>query len=380
MLRLFSSVAGQVWLLVVLVFPSLAFASTPISVTDIAGRTVMVNAPVSRVMLADSRALVALNILNPQTPLKGIIAWDNALQIKVPDLAQAYSVKFPDLNKIPVFANPYMSDFSIEQAVVMKPDLIIFDTGLLSKLTGSGTLSKLEKAGIPVIFIDFRQQPLTNTVASIRLLGKVFGEESNAEKFIDFYQQRLDMIRQRIDKLTPQQRPTVFIERHAGMKGSDSCCNTFGNGNFGEFIQQAGGQNLGSQWFDAMGGEINEEQLIASNPDFYLMTAADWSGGHKGSISIPLGYGGDLQTAQQKLQGLMERRSQKVLRAVKEKKVMAFYHQFYDSPFNIVAVEEMAKFLHPELFVDIDPLADLKMLHKDFSSIDYQGVFWVSPE
>ncbi|WP_159565979.1 ABC transporter substrate-binding protein [Budvicia diplopodorum] len=380
MSRFLTSVAGLLWPLAALIFSSLALAAEPTTVTDIAGRTVTVNAPVSRVMLADSRALVALNILNPQAPLKGIIAWDNAMQIKVPDLAKAYRAKFPEMDQIPVFANPYMSDFSIEQAVVMKPDLIVFDIGLLDKLTGSGTLSNLEKAGIPTIFIDFRQRPLTNTVPSIRLLAKVFGEQSNGEKFIDFYQRRLDMIHQRVSGLSEKQRPTVFIERHAGMKGSDSCCNTFGKGNFGEFIQHAGGKNLGSNWFDAMGGEINEEQLITSNPDFYLMTAANWSGAHKGSISIPLGYSSDLPTAQHKLQGLMDRRSQKVLRAVKQKKVMAFYHQFYDSPFNIAAVEQIAKLLHPDLFGDLDPLADLKMLHEDFSSIDYQGVFWVSPE
>lgn len=54
-------------------FPLNATAE-PITVTDIAGRTVTVNAPVSRIMLADSRVLVALNILHPSEPLKGIAA------------------------------------------------------------------------------------------------------------------------------------------------------------------------------------------------------------------------------------------------------------------------------------------------------------------
>ncbi|QBH95370.1 iron transporter [Limnobaculum zhutongyuii] len=371
------SVLNRLVLLVALTFSFSCFASS-ITVTDIADRQVTLNAPVSRVILADSRALVALNILNPQNPLHGIIAWDNALQVKVPDMAQAYSKKFPAIDKVPVFANPYASDFSVERALKMKPDLVIFDTGLLGKLRDSGTLNQLEKSGVPVIFIDFRQQPLTNTVASIRLLGKVFGEEKNGEKYISFYQQRLSLIQQRIATLAPQQRPTVFIERHAGMTGTESCCHTFGKGNFGEFIQAAGGNNLGSQWFETMGGEINEEQLITSQPRFYLMTAADWSSAHKGSVSIPLGYGADEEISQKMLKGLMERRSQRVLTAVKEGRVMAFYHQFYDSPFNIAAVEAIAKFLHPTLFPDLDPLADLKMMHREFSSLEYQGLFWIN--
>lgn len=50
------------------------FLAQPIVVTDVAGRKVTFAQPVSRERLADVRALMALNILLPQTPLKGIIA------------------------------------------------------------------------------------------------------------------------------------------------------------------------------------------------------------------------------------------------------------------------------------------------------------------
>lgn len=126
----------------------LSFSATaqPVTVTDIAGRTVTVNAPVSRVMLADSRVLVALNILHPAEPLKGIVAWDDALTKKAPDLRIAYEKAFPQLADIPVFPNPYTTDFSVENALTHQPDLVIFDTGLHSKVTESGTLDLLEKA------------------------------------------------------------------------------------------------------------------------------------------------------------------------------------------------------------------------------------------
>ncbi|MCP5821522.1 iron transporter, partial [Klebsiella pneumoniae] len=78
----------------------LSSAAAPVTVTDIAGRTVTVNAPVSRIMLADSRVLVALNILHPSEPLKGIAAWDDALTKKAPDLRIAYEKQFPQLKDI----------------------------------------------------------------------------------------------------------------------------------------------------------------------------------------------------------------------------------------------------------------------------------------
>lgn len=365
------------WLLASLaILMSWSALAAPIVVTDVAGREVTLPQPAAKVMLADARALLALNILHPQTPLKNIIAWDNSLKVKAPDLVEAYAKTFPEINKIPIFENPYVSDFSVEQAVVFRPDLIIFDIGLLEKLKSSGVLGQLEKAGLPVLIIDFRQQPLTNTVPSMRLLGKVFGEEANAESFIQFYQQRLDLVRERVAALKPEQRPSVFIERSAGMKGDD-CCSTFGKGSFGQFIDVAGGNNVGSKLFPAMGGDVNVEQLIASNPDFYLMTGADWSRGHRGTLAVPLGYSTDEATTQARLKHLMNRTGISVLQSVKDKKVMAIYHQFYDTPFNVIAVEAIAKFLHPELFSDLDPLADIKMLHQKYTALDYSGVFWV---
>ncbi len=355
--------------------------AAPITVTDIAGREVTVNAPVSRVMLADSRVLVALNILHPQSPLKGIIAWDDALIKKAPDLSAAYSKKFPELSKIPVFPNPYTTDFSVEKALVAQPDLLIFDIGLQSKLTESGTLSLLEKSGLPVIFIDFRQYPLKNTMPSMTLLGQVFGEPQQAEAFNQFYQQRLDLIRSKVATLDKGQRPSVFIERAAGISGEDYCCKTFGNGNFGEFVEIAGGNNLGSQWFSTgMGGEINEEQLIHSNPDYYLMTAADWDSTRKGSSSVPLGYMGDKAKSQARLTKLMERPKLRSLSAYQNKQVLALYQQYYDTPFNIIAVEAIAKFLHPNLFTELDPQADSDYLHKTFTALEGDGVFWVKAE
>ncbi|MNH37481.1 hypothetical protein D3C79_983910 [compost metagenome] len=118
--------------------------------------------------------------------------------------------------------------------------------------------------------------------------------------------------------------------------------------------------------------------MIASNPDFYLMTGADWSRGHRGTQAVPLGYATDAATTQQKLTVLMNRTGLNVLKAVKEKRVMAIYHQFYDSPLNFIAVEAIAKLLHPDLFKDIDPQADIEMVHQKFTALDYSGVFWVT--
>ncbi|WP_435056188.1 hypothetical protein [Yersinia frederiksenii] len=44
----------------------------------------------------------------------------------------------------------------------------------------------MDKSAIPVLCTDFCQPLLTNIVPSRQLLGKVFGEENNAEDFVQF--------------------------------------------------------------------------------------------------------------------------------------------------------------------------------------------------
>jgi len=71
---------------------------------------------------------------------------------------------------ISVFINPYRSSFNVEQAMTLKPYLTVFDTVILAKLKNEGTLALLEKSGIPFVFIDFRQQPLSQFPGPVALM------------------------------------------------------------------------------------------------------------------------------------------------------------------------------------------------------------------
>lgn len=347
------------------------------TVTDLMNRQVEISTPPHRVMLADARAIEAMSIIFHGDPSASIAAWDDSLKKKSPDIMRAFATNFPALKSIPTFANPYTTTFDVENAVARHTDLVIFDIGLATKLRDEGVTDKLDSLHIPYIFIDFRQKPLQNSGKSIALLGQVFGQQKNAQQFLDFYQQRLDLIHQRVATLTAQQRPTVFIERSAGITG-DFCCSTFGQGSMGEFTEAAGGVNLGGQLFHGMGGDVTLEKIITLNPDYYLLTGADWQGNPKASASVPLGYQLAEAPAKQKLAALMSRTGFGVLKATQQHHVMAIYHQFYDLPSNVVAVEAIAKFIHPQRFRDLDPQADLAMIHQKFMGLKTQGTFWVT--
>ncbi|MBU9810211.1 ABC transporter substrate-binding protein [Rahnella sp. SL6] len=367
---------GKWLLLFSILFWPVSGMAKPVTVTDLAGRNVTLNAPATRIILADSRMLLTMSLLHPGDALKGIVAWDDSLKTRAPDMARYFARQYPRLSDIPVFINPYRSTFSVEQAMTLKPDLVVFDIGILAKLRGEGTLALLEKSGIPVIFIDFRHKPLTNTPVSLRLLGTVTGETQNAERFIQRWNQLLARTQERIAAIPQDQWPGVVFENHAGMSGMN-CCAVFGRDSFGEFIPAAGGRNLIADKVPPQGADISPELLIVARPDIYLMSGADWSQRGRTSLAVPLGYDATRATTLPRLQALMQRPMLSVLPVANGHRVMAIYHQFYDSPFNVVALEAMAKLFHPQSFADVDPQADLEALYRDFVGMPYRGLFFI---
>lgn len=367
------------WLLVIPVLLwSLSGLAQALTVTDLAGRTVTLHAPAQRIILADSRMLLPMLLLHPGEAPKNIVAWDDSLQTRAPDMGRYFTKLFPQLGAIRVFTNPYRSPFSVEQAAPLRPDLVVFDTGILAKLRSEGTLALLEKSGIPVIFIDFRHQPLRNAPASLRLLGAVTGQTQQAERFLQRWNQLLQRTRERVAAIPQDQWPGVVFENHAGMTGMQ-CCAVFGRESFGEFIPAAGGRNLMADKVPARGADISPELLIVARPDVWLLSGADWSQRGGTSQAVPLGYEASRATTLPRLQALMQRPTVSVLPVANSPRVMAIYHQFYDSPFNVIALEAMAKLFHPQAFADIDPQADLEALYRDYAGVPYHGLFFVQP-
>ena len=74
----------------------------------------------------------------------------------------------------------------------------------------------------------------------------------------------------------------------------------------------------------------------------------------------------------------MERSGLSLLRATREKRVIVLYHQFYNSPYSFVAVQAIAKMLHPDRFKDVDPKATWEELHAKFLPVTPSGLFWAT--
>lgn len=358
-------------------FNMAAQAEDMITVTDIAGRVVNVKHGVKRVILGEGRMMYSVGILDKEDPFQRVIGWKDDLIKYDPDAFRKYQAKFPEQTAaIKNFGSPYAGDFSVESAIALNTDLVILNLGNLFKAQETGVLEKLEKAGIPVIFIDFRKRPTQNTVPSFLLMGRVFAKEKIAQEFVDFYIQQMRKVTNVVDGYALEDRPLVFLENAAGYRGPKFCCNTFGGANYGKFIDEAGGINWGSQKFPGFRSDVSFEAILSDNPDIIVGTGANWAEAKPDVLSVLLGYEATSEAVQKTLKVLAERPGWETMKAVQDKRFYSIYHQFYNSPYHFVALQVLAKWFHPDDFADLDPKATFVEVHDRFLAIDYSGEFW----
>ena len=355
--------------------PGLAMADK-VKITDITGREVEVNVPVQRVILGEGRQVYFTAALDTDNPFKRVVGWRDDFKKADLDGYNIYLQKFPNMEKIPTFGGMKDGTFDIEQAVALKPDVIIMNTEAKTATEESGYIEKLAKVGIPLVYIDFREKPMQNTDASMRIIGTLFGKQDRAEAFVKFRQEEISKVTDTLAKAGDIKKPVVFMERAGGY--SDDCCMSFGDENFGKMVELAGGINLAKDIIPGTFGTVNPEQIIASNPDQVIVTGSNWELYVPGGKWIGVGPGADEAEARKKLAALMQRPGFTGVKAVTEGNVHAIWHQFYNSPYQFVAVQQIAKWLHPDLFKDLDPDATFRELHERFLPVAYHPGYFAS--
>ncbi|QFT58885.1 corrinoid ABC transporter substrate-binding protein [Sulfitobacter sp. THAF37] len=355
--------------------PGLVLAD-PVTVTDIAGREVTLPEPADRVILGEGRQIFFAAVLDGDDPFKRVVGWREDLLQAAPESYAIYAEKFPHMADIPTFGGFKDGTFDIEQAVALDPDVMIMNLEAKAATDEAGYEEKLAKVGIPIVYVDFREKPFENTAQSMQIIGQLFGETARAAEFNAFYEGQIARVTDVLDAQEGLERPLVFVERAGGY--SEDCCMSFGNGNFGTFVELAGGDNMAAPFIPGTFGTVNAEQVIASDPDQIVVTGGVWDAYVPGGDWIGVGPGTDTAEAKSKLAALMERPGFTGVAAVENGNVHAIWHQFYNSPYSFVAVQQLAKWLHPDLFPDLDPESTMKELHDRFLPVDYHPGYWVS--
>lgn len=349
-------------------------AAEPVTLTDVTGRRVALSLPVERVLLAEGRQIHAVAALDREAPFRRIVGWGEDLEKADPDSYRAYVELDPRAAALPRFRGVSEGGFDVEKAIALRPDVVLLNHEAQRASAETQLVDRLASVGIAVLYVDFRHAPFQNTEPSLRLLGRLFGSSDVAESLIAFRAEQMARVTNRLAQVPALKRPLVMLDRIPGY--SDACCMSFGPENFGKMVDIAGGRNLGSDLLPGTFGTINPETIVARDPEVVIVTGGNWNALAPGGAWVGLGPGADLAEARRKLAALARRPAFQHSRAVADGRVFAIWHQFYNNPYQFVALQRIARWLHPQLFSDLDPEATLRALHERFLPMPYRPGYW----
>lgn len=359
--------------LALLLPPAMAGAK---QVTDLAGRTVTVPDKIERIIIGEGRYVPALAILDREDPVGRLVGMMGDYEAVDPANYARYRVRFPKIAEIARIGRASQESFSLEKTIALKPQVAIFGLeGHGPDTRSAEVIRALETVGTAIVFVDFRRDPLVNTPRSMELLGAILGREPEAAEFVAAWKQALAQVTERLAQATPAPA-RVFVESRVGLDAG--CCETMVGGMMGRFVEAAGGINLAAAVVPGEAGTVSLEWLIANPPDVYIGSAIGGSGAGNDPAWLVLGTGVSTDTAEAALARSLRRAGIAELPAVRTGRAHTIWHHFYNSPFNVAAVQAFAKWLHPALFADLDPEGLLSELHRRFQPFPLDGVYWAS--
>ena len=283
-----------------------------------------------------------------------------------PKQYEAYLKAFPAIAKLTDVGDTETGNFSIEKAIALKPDLVILSAWSYDAL--GANVAQFDKAGVPVVVIDYNAQTLAKHIQSTLVLGKVMGAEERAEKLAALYRSSIEDTLARVKAAGPVNKK-VYIE--LAKKGPSEIGNSYGNNMWGSVIENVGGANIAKGQVENW-GPLSPEYVLAQKPDVILLAGSEWL---SSPAAVLIGFGADKALANERMGAYLKRPGWSELPAVKQGQVHAIYHGGARTLSDFIYMRYIAKILHPEAFKDVDPDAEIRKFYDAWLPIKAQGVF-----
>ena len=249
---------------------------------------------------------------------------------------KAYAAVDPRLTKLIDVGEVDAGTFSIETAIVARPDVAIFAAWQYRAL--GNVVAKLEAAGIPVVVADYNAQTIEKHTISTHILGKILGAEDRAEKLINEYTAAVADVVSRVKKAGGDPK-RVYVE--LGNKGADEYGNSYGDTMWGRVVGLAGGKNIAigkvAKW-----GPLNPEYVLASNPQAVFIAGSAWTNRDK---AVLMGFGIKPELTHSRLLPYSKRPGWVGIEAVKSGNVHALYHGGARTLYDYTFLQYIAKVL-----------------------------------
>ena len=320
-----------------------------LTIVDTADRTVTIEMPVERVVVAR---------MGPHEPMI-ILAKDKIVGLS--DGIKQYRkdiIEKTGLMDTPSVGYVGGGGLDYEKILALEPDLVLVTVHWVDEVS-----SNLPE-GFPVVALDFDRAGTEKMIREFRILGVLVGEEEKADEVVSNWIQKYDgMILERTEGLKPEKKKTYYIETYADYV-------TYGSDAYdGKAAAECGGRNIvdGAGFPAGSYGEfeIDPEWLLEQDPDVIFRR-------------VYAGFEWTTEDAERRRNEVIDRPGWEKLSAVKEGRVYLYDDRLCFSPRYIVGRCYFAKWLQPDLFDDLDPESIHAEYWNEFLGIDLEGV-WAYP-
>ena len=333
-----------------------------LTIVDGADRIVKVHKPVERTVHVSRHSVELAKIVKMEK--NRIVGVDSCVQ----DIR--WKLLFPMYQDIPIVGGSWGTGPDCESILRLNPDVVF----LSISSSHDAAEATLESAGITVIREWYAGGAWRGDNRPIaKKFGYLFDKRDKAKEFCDFLNKYMNPIKETVKEIPEGDKPKVYLE--AGRY-------TLQEFSYGD-IAMAGGKDVFADLNYGAGDiKLDPEAVMERDPE--IIVSIGWQA--KGA-----GYGantGDTVGLEEIRDEIMSRPELQNVKAVKDGRVyvMTGYIQ-YGGPASgcrgFLGTIYMAKWLHPELFKDMDP----KAIHQEYLTeflevdidLDEKGVF-VYPE
>ncbi len=316
-----------------------------LTLVDGTNRTVTIDEPIEKIVICFPHALETLRTL--KVPIDNVVGAAR----QYPEYDPGF---FPEINDVTDVGKRWDPD--IEKILTLKPDIVLFTASSAANANAPATVKALESAGIKVLC--FSLNGLESYPKEIGTLGYVLNKEKEAREFISWRENILDNIKDKVKNIPNEDRPNVYFE--AGTDGNDYKI-------YGEYsyIELCGGKDIFSD-HPGKYTSVSPEAVATRKPDVIIKVE-----GTGGGYELAESNNSVLKATYEMI---MDREIFQQVPAVTDDRVYVITVHllsfFGDSGCrSFIQVAYQAKWLHPELFEDIDPQA----IHQEYLT-RFQGL------
>jgi iron complex transport system substrate-binding protein len=324
-----------------------------VTVVDEVGRTVTIDLPIKKIIACDYRQMETLLAMGTEDMIVGVDTYYH----------DAYP--FLGLKNAPVVSLTHATEMDYEKMLLLQPDLLIVPR---SQGASANEISK-KLQGIPVLTFDLGHR--AHIIPEVQILGQILGKEAEADKLINWINKYDSIVENRTKDLKSDDMPTFYYEATAT---STKWKANVPVGRSGSVAEGCGGRNIASELNDTEGIhslQMDPEWVLVKNPDYIFL---DFHVGKSGPGKTEKEVKDALDTM------IKERASEGIgnVTAIRNNHTYAIDYDFVCGPRWIVGHVCFAKWLHPDLFEDLDPEQINREFLKDFLGAEVEGT-WVYP-